>query len=84
MECNDYENNTKLNAQHNSQVEFDVGGCDFEKENELDLENIADLENDLFSKPEPVKEPVRCENKGNLPRKKTKGTILVLKPEDHS
>ena len=52
----------KLDAQHNSQVEFDVGGCDFEK-NGLDLDNIAEMANDLFSKPEMgVKEPTRCEN----------------------
>ena len=57
-----------------------MGGCDFEKE---DLENIADLENDVFgtSKPEAAQDPALRENSKILPRKNTKGTILVLKPE---
>ena len=80
----DYKSKQHLNAQHNSQVEFDVGGVDFEKENQLDLDNIADLENDLFTanQPGPPKEPSRCENAKTLPRNATKGTILVLKPEE--
>ena len=59
-----------------------MGGCDFEKE-VLDLQNIADMENDLFcnTQMEAPKEPIRCENSKILPRKATKGTILVLKPE---
>ena len=62
---------------------------DFEEENkknledEIDLENIADLENELFAdKSDLPKEMPRCENSKILPRKPTKGTILVLKPEE--
>ena len=53
----------------------------------MDLDNIAELANDVFSntKPEEAKvSSVLAENSKILPRKKTKGTILVLKPEDHS
>ena len=57
-----------------------MGGCDFEKG---DLQNIADMENDIFGDPglEVAKDSGLCENAKILPRKNTKGTILVLKPE---
>ena len=43
-----------LDIRHGSQVEFDVGGCDFgDDQDEIDLDNVEDIANNLFSKPAP-------------------------------